>query len=84
VQLCAREQPDTLNLKRPREGSPFPWHQDRPSWYVRTPEHAHEVATAMLAVAGNGALRVLLSCQPAGRPRQERLPWRPHRVHELP
>jgi ectoine hydroxylase-related dioxygenase (phytanoyl-CoA dioxygenase family) len=52
-----------LNLKRPREGSEFPWHQDYPYWYVRTPEHAHEIVTAMLflddAVAANGALRVL-------------------------
>ncbi len=30
-----------LNLKRPREGSPFPWHQDYPYWYVRTPATAH-------------------------------------------
>jgi ectoine hydroxylase len=144
---------DKLNLKRPREGSPFPWHQDYPYWYVRTPAHAHEVVTAMLfldgADRGNGALRVLpgsqrggpfprdraeatgfladptriddarervveapagsvlffgawllhrsapnhsgrerrailLSFQPAGRPRQETLPWRPRLVNELP
>ena len=142
-----------LNLKRPKEGSEFPWHQDHPYWYVRTPEHAHEVLTAILflddAVAANGALRVLpgshlagpaprhrtgpdvftadparidgsrevlveapagsllffpalllhrsspntserqrrailLSFQPAGRPRHETLPWRPERVDELP
>lgn len=142
-----------LNLKRPREGSEFPWHQDYPYWYVRTPEHAHEVLTAILflddARAANGALGVLpgshlrgpaprhrngpdvftadpaqidasrevlveapagsllffpslllhrsspnaserqrrallLSFQPAGRPRQELLPWRPERVEELP
>lgn len=143
---------DKLNLKRPREGSPFPWHQDYPYWYVRTPRQAHEIATAMLflddADAGNGALRVLpgshrapfprdrseptqfladasrideraeeivparagsilffgawlvhrsapnhsdrerramlLSFQPAGRPRHEALEWRPHLVAELP
>jgi len=144
---------DKLNLKRPRDGSPFPWHQDYPYWYVRTPEHAHEIATAMLflddADAANGALRVLpgshrggpfprdlveeshfladaskidadaevlveapagsvlffgsllvhrsapnhsdrerrailLSFQPAGRPRQEDLEWRPHLVADLP
>jgi ectoine hydroxylase len=142
-----------LNLKRPREGSEFPWHQDYPYWYVRTPEHAHEVVTAVLflddADAANGALRVLpgshqdgpaprdpndptgfladparidargevlveaqagslllfpalllhrstpntserqrrallLSFQPAGRPRHETLAWRPERVRELP
>jgi ectoine hydroxylase len=142
-----------LNLKRPREGSPFPWHQDYPYWYVRTPAHAHEIVTAILflddASASNGALRVLpgshrdgpaprdrneptgyladaaridasrevlveasagsllffpalllhrstantsdaqrrailLSFQPAGRPRQETLPWEPERVTELP
>jgi ectoine hydroxylase len=142
-----------LNLKRPREGSEFPWHQDYPYWYVRTREHAHEIATAILflddADAGNGGLRVLggshragpaprdrgepsqfladparidaareveveapagavlffgslllhrstpnlsdrprrallLSFQPAGRLRQEALPWRPERVAELP
>jgi ectoine hydroxylase len=142
-----------LNLKRPREGSEFPWHQDYPYWYVRTPEHAHEIATAILfldaADAGNGGLRVLpgshrngpaprdraeptryladaarfdasrerlveapagsllffgslllhrstpntserprrallLSFQPAGRLRQEALPFQPHRVEELP
>ena len=27
---------------------------------------------------------ILLSFQPAGRPRQEDLPWNPERVHELP
>jgi ectoine hydroxylase len=52
-----------LNLKRPVEGSQFPWHQDYPYWYVFTPEHAGDVATAMLflddATIDNGALRVL-------------------------
>jgi Phytanoyl-CoA dioxygenase (PhyH) len=52
-----------LNLKRPREGSEFPWHQDYPYWYVFTPEYAADTATVMLflddASAGNGALRVL-------------------------
>lgn len=142
-----------LNLKRPLEGSEFPWHQDYTYWYARTPEHAHEIVNAMLfldaASEANGAMRVLpgshhagpaprdrqeasqfladpaqietsrevlveapagsvlffpalllhrsapnlsrlprravlLSFQPAGRPRQELLPWRPERVHELP
>ena len=142
-----------LNLKRPREGSQFPWHQDYPYWYAFTPTTAHEIATAILflddAMAENGALRVLpgshrrgpaprdprdptkfladparldtsaehlveapagsllllpsllvhrsepntserqrrallLSFQPAGRPRQRELEWRPERVEELP
>ena len=67
-----------LNLKRPREGSEFPWHQDYPYWYVRTPEHAHEVVTGMLflddATVDNGALRVLPGSHlrgPAPRDRHE-------------
>lgn len=52
-----------LNLKRPREGSAFPWHQDYPYWYVRIGEEASDVATALLflddADAANGTLRVL-------------------------
>ncbi len=52
-----------LNLKRPREGSEFPWHQDYPYWYVRVGEEAHDVATALFflddADAENGTLRVL-------------------------
>lgn len=142
-----------LNLKRPREGSEFPWHQDFSYWYAFTPEHAHEIGTAILfldeASADNGAIRVLpgshargpaprdlqeptryladpsridasqervvaapagsllffpslllhrsspntsgkqrrailLSFQPAGRPRQIELAWQPERVAELP
>lgn len=52
-----------LNLKRAREGSRFPYHQDYPYWYMRIEEQAADVATAMLflddADAANGALRVL-------------------------
>jgi ectoine hydroxylase len=142
-----------LNLKRPRDGSEFPWHQDYPYWYAFTPEHAGEIATVIIflddATAANGALRVLpgshrlgpaprdpgepsgfladparinpaneilieaeagsllffpslllhrstpntserqrravlLSLQPAGRPRQSELVWRPELVQELP
>ena len=142
-----------LNLKRPREGSEFPWHQDYTYWYAFTPAHAHEIGTAILflddASAANGAIRVLpgshrrgpaprdsgdptafladparidasherlveapagsmlffpslllhrstpntsgqqrrailLSYQPAGRPRQVELTWQPERVVELP
>jgi ectoine hydroxylase len=142
-----------LNLKRPREGSPFPWHQDYAYWYAFTPDTAHEIATAILflddATVDNGAIRVLpgshrhgpaprdpsdptkfladpsrldtsaertvsapagsvllfpalmvhrsspntstrqrramlLSFQPAGRPPQRDLEWRPERVEQLP
>jgi ectoine hydroxylase-related dioxygenase (phytanoyl-CoA dioxygenase family) len=142
-----------LNLKRPREGSQFPWHQDYTYWYAFTPKTAHEIATAILflddADAANGALcvlpgshrngpaprdpldptkfladpariegskerliaapagsllcfgslmlhrsspnrsprqrrAILLSFQPAGRPRQQELVWHPELVNELP
>ena len=142
-----------LNLKRPREGSQFPWHQDFPYWYAFTGNAARDIATTILflddATTGNGAICVLpgshrrgpaprdpndrtgfladparidaggevavevgagallffpsqllhrssantsihqrramlLSFQPAGRPRQAELAWRPERVHELP
>jgi ectoine hydroxylase-related dioxygenase (phytanoyl-CoA dioxygenase family) len=53
---------DKLNLKRPREGSGFRWHQDSPYW-----AHVHEdvgrLPNAMLALddadAGNGCFRVV-------------------------
>lgn len=52
-----------LNLKRPQEGSEFPWHQDYPYWYVSIGEKAQDVVTAIVflddATADNGALRVL-------------------------
>jgi ectoine hydroxylase len=142
-----------LTLKRPHEGSEFPWHQDYPYWYAFAGDRARDIATAILflddATADNGAIRVLpashlrgpaardpgdptrfladpahidasrehtvelaagglllfsslllhrstpnrssaqrramlLSFQPAGRPRQAELPWRPERVSELP
>jgi len=67
-----------LNLKRPREGSQFPWHQDYTYWYAFTPTTAHEIATAILflddAEADNGALRVLAGSHrrgPAVRDRAE-------------
>jgi len=68
-----------LNLKRPHEGSEFPWHQDYPYWYVRTPAHAHEIVTAILflddALAANGGLRVLPGSHHAGpAPRDRREP----------
>jgi len=142
-----------LNLKRPREGSEFPWHQDYTYWYAFTPAHARDIATAVVFLDGadgqNGGIRVLpgshrlgpaprnrteptrflldaarldvgreqlieaesgsvlifpslmvhrsspntserqrramlLSFQPAGRPRQQELVWRPDLVDELP
>lgn len=52
-----------LNLKRAGDGSPFPYHQDFPYWWVAVRENAADVRTAMLflddARASNGALRVL-------------------------
>jgi ectoine hydroxylase len=52
-----------LNLKRPREGSEFPYHQDFPYWYVRVEDAARDIVTAMLFLddtrISNGALRVL-------------------------
>jgi len=70
-----------LNLKRPCEGSEFPFHQDYPYWYVRVGADAREVATAFLflddADAGNGALRVLPGSQRGGpAPRNPKDPSR--------
>ena len=52
-----------LNLKRAREGSEFPWHQDFPYWYAFVGAEARQIATVMLflddATLGNGAMRVL-------------------------
>jgi len=67
-----------LNLKRPHEGSLFPWHQDYAYWYAFTPATAHEIATAILflddADPDNGALRLLPGSHrlgPAPRDRAE-------------
>jgi ectoine hydroxylase-related dioxygenase (phytanoyl-CoA dioxygenase family) len=142
-----------LNLKRAKEGSPFPFHQDYPYWYVAAEDTAADIATVILylddATVENGAVRVvtgshqhgpaprdpkaadpfladptkvdldreavaaapagsllffgsllvhrsapnttgghrralLLSYQPAGRPRLNQLPWRPELVDRLP
>jgi len=52
-----------LNLKRPHEGSEFPWHQDYPYWYAFAGTDARDIATAVLflddASVENGAIRVL-------------------------
>src|SRR5262245_48542257 len=37
-----------LNLKRAREGSEFPWHQDYPYWYVAVGPSAQDVVTAIV------------------------------------
>jgi ectoine hydroxylase len=66
-----------LNLKRARDGSEFPWHQDYPYWYVAVGEDAQDVVTAVVflddATASNGALRVL-----PGSHRQGPVPRDPH------
>lgn len=53
---------DKLNLKRPREGSRFLWHQDSPYWAHATP-HVERLPNAMLALDDadleNGCLRVV-------------------------
>ncbi len=53
---------DKLNLKRPREGSCFRWHQDSPYWNHATP-HVDRLPNAMLALddahEGNGCLRLV-------------------------
>jgi len=58
-----------LNLKRPREGSEFPWHQDYTYWYAFTPQTAHEIATAILflddASPANGAISRAARLAPA-------------------
>jgi ectoine hydroxylase len=53
---------DKLNLKRPREGSPFRWHQDSPYW-VQATRHIDRLPNVMLALDDaterNGCLRVI-------------------------
>jgi ectoine hydroxylase len=52
-----------LNLKRAVEGSPFPWHQDFPYWYVAVGDDAADIVTTVVflddAHDDNGAVRVL-------------------------
>lgn len=51
-----------LNLKRPREGSAFRWHQDSPYW-IHDCAHVDRLPNAMLlfddASEGNGCLRIV-------------------------
>jgi ectoine hydroxylase len=61
-----------LNLKRPREGSGFRWHQDSPYW-IHDCGHVDQLPNVMVvlddATAANGALRMI-----PGSHRQGRLP----------
>ncbi len=60
---------DKLNLKRPREGSAFRWHQDSPYWVHFCP-HVDRLPNVMLAlddaVEENGCLRVIRGSHRAG------------------
>jgi hypothetical protein len=53
---------DKLNLKRPREGSGFGWHQDSPYW-VHDSEHVDELHNVYLALDDaneeNGCFRII-------------------------
>jgi ectoine hydroxylase len=66
-----------LNLKRAREGSEFPWHQDFPYWYVAAGHAAEDVVTAIVflddATEANGAVRVI-----PGSHRNGAAPRNPH------
>jgi ectoine hydroxylase len=63
---------DKMNLKRPREGSRFRWHQDSPYW-VQATRHLDRLPNVMIALDDanerNGCLRVI-----AGSHRQGLLP----------
>ena len=64
-----------LNLKRAKEGSPFPFHQDYPYWFVAAEDHAADIATAILylddARAENGAVRVVAGSHLGGPARRD-------------
>jgi len=66
-QLCLFT--DKLNLKRPREGSRFRWHQDSPYWVFDCP-HVDRLVNAMLALdeasCENGCLRLVPGSHRAG------------------
>lgn len=53
---------DKLNLKRPREGSGFRWHQDSPYW-IHDSAHVDRLPNVMVALdaadEGNGCLRIV-------------------------
>lgn len=60
---------DKLNLKRPREGSGFGWHQDSPYW-AHFCGHLDRLPNVMLALddagADNGCLRVIRGSHRSG------------------
>ena len=60
---------DKLNLKRPREGSRFRWHQDSPYW-AHFCRHLDRLPNAMLALddadEANGCLRVIAGSHTRG------------------
>jgi ectoine hydroxylase-related dioxygenase (phytanoyl-CoA dioxygenase family) len=60
---------DKLNLKRPREGSGFRWHQDSPYWVFEC-GHVDRLPNVMLALddasAANGCLRVVRGSHRSG------------------
>jgi ectoine hydroxylase-related dioxygenase (phytanoyl-CoA dioxygenase family) len=60
---------DKLNLKRPREGSGFRWHQDSPYW-AHFCRHLERLPNAMLALddasEANGCLRVIAGSHTRG------------------
>ncbi len=53
---------DKMNLKRPREGSRFEWHQDSPYW-THFCDHTDQLPNVMIALddahEGNGCFRVI-------------------------
>jgi hypothetical protein len=53
---------DKMNLKRPREGSRFQWHQDSPYW-THFCDHTDQLPNVLVALddahAGNGCFRVI-------------------------
>ncbi len=53
---------DKMNLKRPREGSRFQWHQDSPYW-THFCDHTDQLPNVMVALdeahEGNGCFRVI-------------------------
>jgi hypothetical protein len=65
---------DKLNLKRPREGSRFDWHQDSPYW-AHFCSHLDQLPNVLLALddadLGNGCFRLI-----AGSHRRGMLPGR--------
>jgi phytanoyl-CoA hydroxylase len=61
---------DKLNLKRPRQGSGFGWHQDSPYW-IHDCQHVDQLPNVMLtfdqATEANGCLRIIRGSHLQGR-----------------